>query len=143
MSEIIAWTYEADYHCPDCAWARFGWSLGNPNTVDSEGNPIHPVYEWDEAPIHGIVCGDCGDVIVPSVEAWADVWVEEDGYVIIQVFVGRDVFSSYEVARWEGDEVYQVVEEHHLVDRESLRESVLNHCRKHGLLKWNGQELDI
>ena len=152
MAEIIAWTYEADYHCPDCAWRRFGHALEDPDTVDREGNPLHPVFSWDEAPIDGIACGDCGEVIVPPVDAWVDVWEEGGygGYITVQVYVGRDASNCYEVACWEDEEVYRMIEDGyfkfhpiHGLDRESVRESVLDYCRKNGLLKWNGQELDI
>lgn len=139
----IAWVYEADHHCLDCAWRRFGESLGDPNTVDAEGNPPHPIYSWDEAPTSGIICGDCWEEIVPPVDAWVDVW-EEDGHITVQVFVGRDVFTCHEVAYWEDSQVYWMIEEGffkrhpvHGLDRES----VLSYCREHGLLKWNGKEV--
>lgn len=54
----IGYTYEADVHCLECAYARFGNTLDDPQTKDSEGNPIHAIFEWDEdAPNE--VCGDC------------------------------------------------------------------------------------
>lgn len=68
---IIAYTYEADVHCPDCtarAWAA-GRLIGNPcqgqdehtlpySMVDREGNPTHPVFSTDEQE-HPEYCGDC------------------------------------------------------------------------------------
>src|SRR5215470_9501367 len=60
---IICYTYEADAHCPSCARKRFG----NPNKQgleDSEGNPIHPVFDWDEVGPEGLYCGDCFEEIV-------------------------------------------------------------------------------
>lgn len=145
MLEIIAWTYEADYHCLDCAWKRFDHALEDPDTVDDEGNPLHPVFSWDEAPISGIVCSDCGEVIVPPVDAWVDAW-EERGYITIQVFVGRNEFNRREVAYWEDDDAYRMIKDgffkHHPIHGLD-RESVIDYCREHGLLKWHGKEIPI
>ncbi len=52
----IAYTYEADIHCPDCAEARFGRgpdgfiaSLAAPTLpIDREGNLVGAVAPWDE-----------------------------------------------------------------------------------------------
>ena len=56
---VIAYTYEADYHCIDCTKNRFGEDdLGYAFTVDNEGNPIHPVFSTDEVSSDA-VCGDC------------------------------------------------------------------------------------
>lgn len=76
---IIAYTYEADYHCPECAKQRFGTNPQadndehglDPNICDIEGNPIHPVFSTDETEYRdedtGIMrkhhCGDCETVI--------------------------------------------------------------------------------
>lgn len=73
MPRIIAYTYDADVHCPDCAnhHAVIGMLERQPplqlNTdehglaydlVDREGNHVHPVFSTDE---HGFThCGDCG-----------------------------------------------------------------------------------
>lgn len=54
---ILAWTYEADIHCASCARKRFGDALDNPDTEDSEGNPLHPVYSWNMEQQE--YCGDC------------------------------------------------------------------------------------
>lgn len=62
----IGYTYEADYHCPDCTEKRFGgWKGSNRwiEGVDNEGNEIHPVYSWDEGNEAGDYCGDCGEEI--------------------------------------------------------------------------------
>ena len=57
--KIIAYTYEADYHCIDCTEKRFGQDdLGYAFTVDDEDNPVHPVFSIDEIDEHP-VCGDC------------------------------------------------------------------------------------
>lgn len=65
----IAYTYEADYHCPDCAIERFGSDeLGFVpiNAEDDEGNPVGVVAPWDEwcdpdnHECEVMVCGDCG-----------------------------------------------------------------------------------
>lgn len=69
---IIAYTYEADVHCPACSRSRF-WrhrlshKPAAPHDydrngidikqVDREGNPIHPVFDIDE---HDFThCGTC------------------------------------------------------------------------------------
>ena len=65
---LIAYTYEADYHCIDCAVKRYGkhrsicihYVQGKPCTncrdsngilyeqKDSEGNLVHPLFSTDE-----------------------------------------------------------------------------------------------
>jgi hypothetical protein len=56
---IVAWTYEASIHCPDCAYERFGNDLHKPTTVDREGNKLHPVFLHEEWQIEGDCCSDC------------------------------------------------------------------------------------
>lgn len=60
--KIIAWTFEADIHCPECALKRFGPALHNVDTKDSDGNPLHPVFSTYELE-PGTCCGDCLEVI--------------------------------------------------------------------------------
>jgi hypothetical protein len=66
--DVVAWTYDADIHCPDCAGKRFkssggfDWTDENAGTVDSEGNVPHPVFACDE--YEGEHCGDCFDSII-------------------------------------------------------------------------------
>jgi hypothetical protein len=67
----IAYTYEADHHCPGCAAAAFGVDEdgGIPESAeDSEGNPIGAVAPWDEWQNIGegsqtLACGTCGGII--------------------------------------------------------------------------------
>ena len=75
MPRIIAYTYDADVHCPDCADAAYaaGWLVrsgrhgeydghGLPmSLIDSEGNPVHPVFSTDEHEFTN--CSDCGERI--------------------------------------------------------------------------------
>jgi hypothetical protein len=75
---IIAYTYEADVHCPACAASRFGnfdkfkytsdgLITGDHDhngiaytNIDREGNPIHPVFDIDEDQDGTFThCGDC------------------------------------------------------------------------------------
>lgn len=72
MYEPIAYTYEADYHCPGCAFEAFGqdeFGTVPESAVDSESNPIgalSPWDEWYEPSIEGpqtLACGTCGGVI--------------------------------------------------------------------------------
>ena len=47
----IAYTYEAAYHCPSCAFRRFGRDVHGfvpEDARDGEGNPIGAVAPWDE-----------------------------------------------------------------------------------------------
>ncbi len=60
---IIGFKYEADIHCPDCA--LIAYPALDENTVDSEGNRVHPLtnldsFEQDE------YCGTCGSEIYYS-----------------------------------------------------------------------------
>jgi hypothetical protein len=68
-TDVIAYTYEADYHCPDCAIERFGQQEGRSwareDATDNEGNGVHPVFASDEwwNPGEGnqtLACTDCG-----------------------------------------------------------------------------------
>ncbi len=72
----IAYTYDADYHCPSCAIARFGAEPGRSwprdDATDAEGNPLGAVFGWDDWCLpcqygvpgsHSIECADCGAVL--------------------------------------------------------------------------------
>lgn len=72
----IAYTYEADYHCPACATKRFGTAHGKVIGTDDEGNEVHPVFdtdEWYASDLYSdlyegsesatLACGTCGEVI--------------------------------------------------------------------------------
>lgn len=52
MNAPIAYTYEADAHCPPCAIARFGHEPGHnwppEDARDREGNPVGAIWPWDE-----------------------------------------------------------------------------------------------
>lgn len=77
---VIGYTYEADYHCVECATKAFGFKLTHPERVgpaiDSEGNEVHPVFNTDEWYANDIYegathatlnCGDCGT----ELDSWA------------------------------------------------------------------------
>ncbi len=61
---IVAYTFDADQWCPQCTLERFCDGSGDDVEVDengvpfdaedSEGNPVHPVFSWDE---HDLVFG--------------------------------------------------------------------------------------
>jgi hypothetical protein len=65
----IAYTYEADVHCPACCRVKFGDEYEDiPDARDSEGNPIGALFGWDEWYDVGcgnqtLSCGDCGKII--------------------------------------------------------------------------------
>ena len=52
---IIAYTFEAAMHCPDCTLARFRGETGTQDEhgvalfpIDREHNPVRPVFVTDE-----------------------------------------------------------------------------------------------
>lgn len=70
---VIAYTYEAAFHCVACAVARFGASTERFETgdtsgldehgipyeaTDGEGNKVHPVFSTDEVQ-NDECCDDC------------------------------------------------------------------------------------
>ena len=64
---IIAYSYEADIHCVECAKKRFVVESdlvtrdehGLPvNVHDREGNHVHPIFSTDEQ-LDAPFCGDC------------------------------------------------------------------------------------
>lgn len=66
MHDPIAYTYEADTHCPGCAFERFGRDANGfvpASARDGEGNPVGAIAPWDEAS-NSVVCGTCGVVIL-------------------------------------------------------------------------------
>jgi hypothetical protein len=61
---IIGYAYDADLHCVACATDRFKTFLNDPDTQDSEGNPVHPAFAdegWDIDSGMPEYCGDCGE----------------------------------------------------------------------------------
>lgn len=72
--KIIAYTFEADVHCPACTHERFPadsfteylpdeHDVGT-QAIDREGNPIHPVFDIDEDPDGSFThCGDCHEAL--------------------------------------------------------------------------------
>jgi len=74
--EVVAWQYEADRHCLDCADKRFAgqWAAAG-EAVDNEGNTVHPLFVDELSNIkyetihieheqwHGLACGTCREVI--------------------------------------------------------------------------------
>ena len=71
-NDPIAYTYEADYHCPECAFERFGMDENGfvpEDATDDEGNSVGAVSPWDEwwetqedLPQY-LVCGTCHVII--------------------------------------------------------------------------------
>lgn len=68
---IIAWQYDGDRFCTQCTERKYRGSTrhGSIPYEDSEGNPILPVYSWDEIHEPSITgcqptgCGDCGEIL--------------------------------------------------------------------------------
>ena len=72
---IVAYTFEADIHCPDCTTERaaLGLLTREPplrqpvdehgltaDLVDREGNPIRPVFSTDAFDAVAPRCSECG-----------------------------------------------------------------------------------
>lgn len=59
----IAYTYDADTHCPDCAEAD---EMTGEDAKDSEGNTVGVVFadSMSNYSEDGLFCGDCGCVLV-------------------------------------------------------------------------------
>ena len=68
--EVVGYTYEASFHCLDCARKRFGDALDNEETADNEGNTLYPcIAGQNDGSEHGETCGDCGEIVY---EAWCE-----------------------------------------------------------------------
>jgi hypothetical protein len=69
MSDPVAYTYEADYHCEGCALERFGRDEhGDITGIDGEGNEVGVVAPWSEwqqftGERETLACGTCGEII--------------------------------------------------------------------------------
>ena len=60
LFKIIAWVYEADYHCQKCSKKRFREL--EKDQVDKEGNEIKPVYDFEFDFSSNNACGTCKEV---------------------------------------------------------------------------------
>lgn len=106
----IAYTYDADYHCPACAARRFGVDESREvftDAADSENNPIGAVFAWDEwhepsEPGRQVLaCGTCGGFIAEVGEdltardaareaaRWFETKTREDGTSFVALRDGR------------------------------------------------------
>ena len=73
MTAVLAYTYDADTHCPPCAIARYGLEPGRSwprdDARDSEGNPVGAIFDFDEwcepsePGTHTLLCGTCHGAI--------------------------------------------------------------------------------
>lgn len=61
MFEPMAFTYQAAYHCVECAKERWGDDVmkHDVGVYDAEMNPIRPVYDFDDVREDGESCGTC------------------------------------------------------------------------------------
>lgn len=60
---LVAYVYEAAYHCPECAKKAFGSNdYGLAEGEDREGNPIQGVYDFEmtSGETH-LMCGSCSE----------------------------------------------------------------------------------
>lgn len=69
MPRIIAYSYEAAHHCPECTFKRFPEAdVDNDTAEDSEGNRVHPLFDYDEwfqidELCETLSCDDCHEEI--------------------------------------------------------------------------------
>ena len=56
--DVMGYVYEADIHCHACTEERFPNNTEDNPAVDSEGNPIAPLFA--EYHINHEPCGSCG-----------------------------------------------------------------------------------
>lgn len=63
MRKPAWWTFDADLWCASCARETYGDKLDDPDATDREGNPLYPVYSWDESEFAGMPCGACDAVV--------------------------------------------------------------------------------
>lgn len=77
----VAYTYDADYHCPACAISRFGSDDHGhviEDATDSESNPVGVVAPWDEwhqgtGECETLACSDCHAILDEyHVAPWGD-----------------------------------------------------------------------
>jgi hypothetical protein len=74
MTRVVAYTYEADVHCPDCTAHRASVGLLSRepplnletdehgialDLIDREGNSVRPVFSTDEVLSDYTHCGAC------------------------------------------------------------------------------------
>ena len=78
---VIAYTFDADVYCPDCAALAYKKNILVPSAdyhklplgtdehelpyalQDSEGNPVHAVFSTDDISAEGLWCGCCGALL--------------------------------------------------------------------------------
>jgi hypothetical protein len=95
----IAYTYEADIHCPECAEKRFGPGA---HGTDREGNEVGAVAPWDETSPEGEHCGTCGKEIAPAyhsgsktAETFGDQYYDPNGKPCSVCGRGMDSLSEF------------------------------------------------
>ena len=59
MFDAIALTYQAAFHCVECAKERWGDDVVKGDTYDAEMNPVRAVYSFDDVREDGESCGTC------------------------------------------------------------------------------------
>lgn len=117
----IAYTYEADHHCPTCAARAFGVDPETgfiPETArDYESNPIGAVFPWDEwhepseHAAQTLNCGTCG-VLIDTVDARDKFTVightpgylpEDDDPATFETYAEAVAYMNEEAARYSDD----------------------------------------
>lgn len=103
MTTTIGYTYDADTHCLDCTVNRFGDAIdfqSDQGAIDSEGNPVHPIFTTDETSPAGQWCGSCGDCFDTP---WRDA-ADDD---LIGYGVERETFEALQgIAARQGKLIY-------------------------------------
>lgn len=105
----IAYTFEADYHCPACTEERFGRSETGfiaGESTDSEGNAVGVMFSWGVDSDHvesGVYCGDCGAEIVEPEESTG---YNGNTEAVLQAYVECALWSSTDESGEPLDAVY-------------------------------------
>lgn len=129
MHDPIAYTYDADTHCPGCATARFGEDeSGNvpDDAYDNGGNAVGAIFSWTEwwqidGKCETLVCGTCGGEIAVAhndphsmgCPDYEPTWPRAD-----QEAAGREGWDIFEC----GDSEHEPFELERLVDPASVPE---------------------
>jgi hypothetical protein len=102
---IIAYTYEADYHCIDCTQTRFLWAWNNPELTCKLTEHCHWISHTHEVDYHGIgyeVSDNEGNLVNPvfNTDEWQELdegFIEENPTQFMACGDCHEVIDSYAV----------------------------------------------
>ena len=70
-TDVVAYAYEAAFHCPECAAKRFDGKQDSPDTKDNAGNPVHAVFASNDGWSREC-CDDCREYLNPEYQRMLD-----------------------------------------------------------------------